>query len=192
MEQASLLVDGSSSANVDEEGQENEDPVTVLVSKDQWSTTAGGLPDRTVEGRDAHDAPLRDNPAPERSIAVHTLTLAVPQEEVNDGRHHRDTVANNEVRDLHSAQSAAVKLEVECEVHIDSHSKCPEGISRHEPRSQEKVSTVSYEKRLKLKDSHLNEEGLELAANRARSPVVGARHEGADIGQHVAKGGVED
>lgn len=101
VEVPSLAIDGVTSADIDEESNGNDDPVNVSIGF--WFRLECCLPDRTVEGNDAPDIPLRTHPAPQGCITVHSLALPVLDEDVNKGRNERDSIAADEVGDFHLA-----------------------------------------------------------------------------------------
>jgi len=74
-----LLPDFAASANVNENGDKNHDPVTrhrLALSRPmvirRWQAL---LPDRAVERRNTEDIPRLGNPAPQSRIAIHLALL---------------------------------------------------------------------------------------------------------------------
>lgn len=131
-----LLVDGAAGADVDEEGDDNDDPTLVSHRSDRQrkeEKVEGGIPNWTVERCNSPDIPLWRNPAPQEGVAVYSTTSRVLHKDEYKRWDQWNAIAEHKIRNLHSSESRSVELVVECEVDIDSHGERPECISRHEP-----------------------------------------------------------
>lgn len=99
------------------------------------------IPNRGIEGGDAEDVPLSTDPTPKPGIPIYALTGTVFQENKDECWYEGQSKTADQVGDLHFGKTRSVEAVVEGEIDVERHSKCPKGISRHEPIGTKCMST---------------------------------------------------
>ena len=85
----------------------------------------GKLPNGSVERSNSEDVPFGVDPAPQRSISIHSSLNSSFGEKVNKSGNKWNSVAEYEVVDLEMSKLWSIELPVEGEVYVCSHCESP-------------------------------------------------------------------